>query len=296
MTFYDHDSQLVPQVTAFLAPALTVGGRAVVVATPEHRAALVAELVRRGLDPVALERAGCLVLRDADATLGRFLLEGLPDRELFYAVVRDLLGGAGPGARVFGEMVALLCERGAAAAAVQLEGLWNEVLAKGGTALLCAYPLHCLQDQALTSTTGICSAHTVVHDPESYAQDTVTYRDSAVFVPVAAAVGAARRFVAGRLQAWGEPELVGDAALVLSELATNAVRHSESAFRVTLVSQGGQVQIGVEDVGSEFPEVRDPAPEALGGRGVAIVEDLSRTWGYDTTVDGKRVWAELRRS
>jgi hypothetical protein len=40
----------------------------------------------------------------------------------------------------------------------------------------------------------------------------------------------------------------------------------------------------------------DPATEALGGRGVAIVDRLSARWGIDVLADGKTVWSELTRS
>jgi hypothetical protein len=56
------------------------------------------------------------------------------------------------------------------------------------------------------------------------------------------------------------------------------------------------VRIAVEDVGPGLPQSRRMLQEALGGRGVAIVEDLSHRWGCDRLVGGKVFWVELETS
>ncbi len=72
---------------------------------------------------------------------------------------------------------------------------------------------------------------------------------SRVYLPVAESVPAARHFVVNVLHAWGLGALDADAAIVASELATNAVRHADSPFRATLDRQSDGVRIGVEDAG-----------------------------------------------
>jgi anti-sigma regulatory factor (Ser/Thr protein kinase) len=107
-------------------------------------------------------------------------------------------------------------------------------------------------------------------------------------------VGGARRFVSEHLLAHLLQPLVDDAQLVVSELATNAVQHAGTAFIVTLARCEGGVEIAVSD-GSWMS---DPTPYAstfgLGGRGLSIVDHVSRDWGVRTDSEGgKSVWAVL---
>ena len=53
------------------------------------------------------------------------------------------------------------------------------------------------------------------------------------------------------------------------------------------------IWIAIEDVGAATPKSRVATPDASGGRGVHIVEELARTWGWDPVTTGKIVWAEL---
>jgi anti-sigma regulatory factor (Ser/Thr protein kinase) len=107
------------------------------------------------------------------------------------------------------------------------------------------------------------------------------------------AIRAARRFVDHTLTGWGELDGREDAAIVVSELATNAVRHADSPFRVTVSRSGGTVRISVRDAGSGIPEVRRPAMETTNGRGLALVAAVSSSWGVAPAADGKVVWADV---
>ena len=78
--------------------------------------------------------------------------------------------------------------------------------------------------------------------------------------------------------------MIGDAALVISELVGNAVRHASplpgGALRVEWSLHADTVEISVTDGGSHAVPVAVHADEAaIGGRGLSIVEALSRTWG-----------------
>jgi len=87
--------------------------------------------------------------------------------------------------------------------------------------------------------------------------------------------------------------LLARAALVTSELATNAIEHAASAFRVRVHRAGPVVRIGVEDVRPTPPQLRAAEVDHLGGRGVAIVGKLAQSWGCDVLPHGKIVWADL---
>jgi anti-sigma regulatory factor (Ser/Thr protein kinase) len=108
-------------------------------------------------------------------------------------------------------------------------------------------------------------------------------------------VPATRRFVGGVLRSWNLDELIDDAQLIVSELATNAVSHAVSAFRVRLQRDASAVRVAIQDVGRGRPERRHAAVDAFDGRGVAIVAMTANSWGIEAVDEGKEVWAELTR-
>jgi anti-sigma regulatory factor (Ser/Thr protein kinase) len=90
---------------------------------------------------------------------------------------------------------------------------------------------------------------------------------------------------------------LADAVLVVSELVTNAVRHSgcEAAEEVELMVEftPAGLRIAVWDVGRcvSGPMLREQG-RASGGLGLRVVSELADRWGTDD-VSGRRVWAEL---
>ena len=79
----------------------------------------------------------------------------------------------------------------------------------------------------------------------------------------------------------------------MSELATNALKHADSPFRVTLDRRPGGVRVGVEDADGDTSARRSRSADGIGGRGVEIIEALARRWGSTELPSGKLVWAEL---
>jgi anti-sigma regulatory factor (Ser/Thr protein kinase) len=102
-------------------------------------------------------------------------------------------------------------------------------------------------------------------------------------------------------------ERVDDAALVISELVSNALRHArplptpEDSVGVSWraeVDRGskacGWVEIAVRDGGSStMPRVARPSVSGLGGRGLGIVQSLSGRWGTEMDATTTTVWAVL---
>ena len=87
-----------------------------------------------------------------------------------------------------------------------------------------------------------------------------------------------------------------DVTLVVSELATNAVRHAGTPFSVTLASQGGTLLLTVQDASPALPGEARMTPHALGGRGLRLVEAHSAAWGVEREhAGGKSVWASFDR-
>jgi hypothetical protein len=303
VTVYDREHELVAMLTAFTAEGLGRGERVLLVLTPAHRAALEAGLSARGVDVADAASSGDLRTLDAPSTLATFLVGGALDVPAFTATatrVLDEAAAGGRGVRVFGEMVNVLWDAGHARAALELEALWNELAQERSFALHCAYSTSALQAHPhLPELDELGRLHSALEPPHSYTDSdpgVATGEDvdaARAFVATGAAVGAARRWVEAVLLSWNEHDLVHDAVLVTSELATNAVRHASSAFRARLSRAGGTVRLSFEDLAHTRPAVHDAGCDATAGRGVAIVEQTSVRWGLQTTDDGKIVWAEF---
>ena len=123
---------------------------------------------------------------------------------------------------------------------------------------------------------------------------------SVLLLPFAASsVGAARRrLVSDLIAADIYDSAVCDVALVISELLSNALRHAAplpgSKIRVAWRIDADSVQVSVSDGGAQtVPELGEPTQAATGGRGLRIVEKLSRRWGTSTGDEGTTVWAEV---
>jgi len=100
----------------------------------------------------------------------------------------------------------------------------------------------------------------------------------------------ARRYILQQLSELS-PEVRGVVALMVSELATNCVRHAGTSFSVNVHRSDEVVRVEVTDSGSGCVELRAPRPEEPTGRGLLIVEELSDSWGVDYAEDaGKTVW------
>ncbi|MFJ4844367.1 MULTISPECIES: ATP-binding protein [unclassified Streptomyces] len=113
-------------------------------------------------------------------------------------------------------------------------------------------------------------------------------------------VGLARHRVRDHLEGWErENETVESVVLVVSELATNAVRHSpllEREFEVAVtIEADGSCTVEVSDGAAHVrPVPREAADGDESGRGLRLVEALSRNWGVrERGRDGKTVWAVL---
>jgi anti-sigma regulatory factor (Ser/Thr protein kinase) len=88
-------------------------------------------------------------------------------------------------------------------------------------------------------------------------------------------------------------DLLDTAQLLLTELLSNALRHSETPILVAAGLTDGRLRVEVTDTGHRMPKVRQAGPGETAGRGLQLVESLSSSWGVTPLEHGKRVWFEV---
>jgi anti-sigma regulatory factor (Ser/Thr protein kinase) len=86
-----------------------------------------------------------------------------------------------------------------------------------------------------------------------------------------------------------------DAALLVTEVATNALRHGGPGVDLWMrpAEQGGLRVELIDGLADSVPRVQTPDADAEGGRGLLLVSALARDWGSERLSAGKRVWFEL---
>jgi hypothetical protein len=129
-----------------------------------------------------------------------------------------------------------------------------------------------------------------------------------------ASVPHAREHARAVLCRWHVTGLADTVELLVSEIATNAIRASDPAgrpghrdrvvparrpqvIRLWLMSDTGHVMVQIWDANQCQPVRRHPDRDAEAGRGLLIIEALSSQWGSYAIhgVDGKFVWAVCGR-
>ena len=126
-----------------------------------------------------------------------------------------------------------------------------------------------------------------VREDTSAGSVALTFRDELDAAP------RARRLAADALAAWGLEELVDDARLVASELVTNGLLHAGAPVELRVRRTANGVRLEVEDRSRVAPVRPVAGVDAMTGRGISLVEAVSRRWGVEQLPGGKTVWSEL---
>jgi anti-sigma regulatory factor (Ser/Thr protein kinase) len=112
--------------------------------------------------------------------------------------------------------------------------------------------------------------------------------------PAADSAHLARQAVTAVLDQLGRADLVDDATVVVSELVANAVMHARTELVVSVDPAGDGIRVSVADGSHILPRWSASSPTATSGRGLLLVQRLSRTWGVQPLADGgKVVWAQI---
>jgi serine phosphatase RsbU (regulator of sigma subunit)/anti-sigma regulatory factor (Ser/Thr protein kinase) len=113
-------------------------------------------------------------------------------------------------------------------------------------------------------------------------------------LPGEPASGRMARGFAGRiLDSWGLESRRELATLLVSELVTNAIGHSDGAIGLRLRCTQRILCVEVSDTDTRRPRLREPGPEDEAGRGLYLVDRLADRWGVRPLPDGKVVWCEV---
>jgi hypothetical protein len=329
--FYGHEEELADRVAGYLLGALQHDGVAVVIATAAHRRAFERRLTRAGVDLAAAARAGTYRTLDAGETVCALTTGGQLDRGAFDRVIGRLIADAGQGerpVRAYGEMVALLWDAGLVNDAVQLEQMWGSLALTHSFSLFCSYPARSVTgDGHLEAFAEVCRLHGSVVGgwPASAGPSAVRppapapAGPGATRAPAPAPAGpgatrapahgttirafalsgdapaAARHFAVDAVRRLGAADLADDTALVVTELAANAIVHAQTGFTVDLSAGPDVLRITVRDA-SPLPPASAADLPALPLHGLGAVDALASRWGVERLGhSGKLVWVELRR-
>jgi len=287
--FYGHDRELADRAAGFLQDGLDRGGTAIVIATPEHRREFEARLADAGADLAAARDAGTYLALDAARTLRELMAVGGLDGAAFDRVVGTLIRRAGAAGRpvcAYGEMVALLWDDGLVNDAVRLEGMWEELGRRHPFSLFCAYRADSVTGE-VDAFAEVCRLHGEIVGARPGgpgAERTFAFtRDAPV---------QARHFAVATLRGWGAADLADDAALVVTELAANAILHAHTAFTVILSVRDDLLRISVRDASPLRGAELRPAPL----HGLGAVDAMASRWGVESLGRaGKTVWVDLHR-
>ena len=121
-----------------------------------------------------------------------------------------------------------------------------------------------------------------------------TWSHHIVLPPLPISAYQARAFVRQRLVDHGLMRLIDDVQLITSELATNAVLHTQEPFTVTLRREGPLVVLAIRDSSLLLPLPSPIQAMDTQGRGLVVVDSFSHDWGIDRRTGwAKSVWASF---
>jgi serine/threonine-protein kinase RsbW len=102
----------------------------------------------------------------------------------------------------------------------------------------------------------------------------------------------ARLFVGGVAEGQRLQTPPGDLAVIVSELVTNAVEHGTGTVEVRVQARDEGLCVEVTTTLTPGrPDVHHPSPGTTSGRGLSLVEALSRAWGHTDHGQLRTVWA-----
>ncbi|MCH0540369.1 SpoIIE family protein phosphatase [Streptomyces sp. MUM 203J] len=113
-------------------------------------------------------------------------------------------------------------------------------------------------------------------------------------------IAAARHQLRELLHDWADEDQVDAAVLMVSEMVTNVLVHTDGDALLVAEAAGEHgarlLRVEVADGSDELPHRRRPGEMASSGRGLVLMEMLAHAWGVDPRGEGKSIWFELYES
>ena len=178
---YDNDKIFLDTLEGFTGSGFLANETVVVIATSQHLEALNDRLFYQGFDLHDLISSNQYIPIDASDLLSAFLVNSRIDEEIFNGFISGLIDRArrrNNKIRAFGEMVAILWERGLHSATIQLEKLWNELHSRSEFTLFCAYPKTGFKQPGDESFNAICKQHAKVIDGQARPTTEIYYKSA----------------------------------------------------------------------------------------------------------------------
>ncbi|MFI1410690.1 SpoIIE family protein phosphatase [Streptomyces sp. NPDC020707] len=145
----------------------------------------------------------------------------------------------------------------------------------------------------------LCRAGEEGCDPEASVPTRATVRRTMLTVAQAEPqkVALARQQLREFLHDWPSVDQVDSAVLLVSEMVTNVLVHTDADALLVAEMTGAagtrRIRIQVTDGSDDLPHRRHPGELASSGRGLVLTELLADAWGVDPRGEGKSIWFEL---
>lgn len=178
--FYENERTFLNTLEGFAGTGLLAGDSVIIIATSDHLNELNERLCAQGFDITRLQAQGRYHALKASDMLGKFMGNEMPDGLSFRNVIGNIYERAahnGLRVRAFGEMVAVLWEKGQTKASRELERAWNTFLEKKPLSLFCAYPRRIFRNFNELSVSSVCSEHSKVIAGWPHASTEVYYSE-----------------------------------------------------------------------------------------------------------------------
>ncbi|MEU5434142.1 SpoIIE family protein phosphatase [Streptomyces sp. NPDC020719] len=110
-------------------------------------------------------------------------------------------------------------------------------------------------------------------------------------------IAGARRELRELLHDWADEEQIDSAVLMVSEMVTNVLVHTDGDALLVAEATGApgtrRLRVEVADASDDLPHKRRPGEMASSGRGLVLMEMLAERWGVDPRGEGKSIWFEI---
>jgi hypothetical protein len=184
---YDNEDTFLDMLAGFAGSGFNAGDSVIIIASASHLESLSKRMKAHGIHVDSLVTNSQYIPLEAEQTLATLMSNGRPDEELFMKIIGETVKRAKKNnrkVRAFGEMVAILWERGEHEATIELENLWNKFCSREALTLFCAFPRSAFDDSPYDSIPHICSCHSKIIDNSPRAMVEVLYKPTHIVTAV----------------------------------------------------------------------------------------------------------------